>query len=80
MASLTQIAKLAAGLGLAILMALISGLIIEGLIFLIIPSSQQIAGRGIYVVVVVASMPLYFYLVERYFIKQEKGGKRGGKP
>lgn len=80
MVSLTQIAKLAAALVVAIVMALLSGLIAERMLFLIIPSSPGLAGRIMYVVVVVASMPLYFYLVERYFIKKETGRNRGVKP
>ncbi|NIS75297.1 MAG: hypothetical protein GTO08_08455 [Deltaproteobacteria bacterium] len=73
MGFLLKTAKLALALLLAIILALFSGFIAERVLNLLVPSIFQGAGHVIKVVVIVIFLPLYFYLVESYFIRKEKG-------
>jgi hypothetical protein len=48
-------------------------LLLARVLNLLVPSIFQGAGHVIKVVVIVILLPLYFYLVESYFIRKEKG-------
>lgn len=72
MGFLLKTAKLALALLLAIILALFSGFIAERALNLLVPSIFQDTGHVIKVVVIVIALPLYFYLVESYFIRKGK--------
>lgn len=72
MGFLIKIGKLAGALFLAIILALLSGFIGERVMTFVAPSLFGSAGHIVKVVVIVISLPLYFYLVESYFIRKEK--------